>query len=279
MSLILRLRTPPSLPIEAECLRPDTLRDLSAAEVSRLVAWAGKDRVELGDLFTVERDDSGSADLTLVGDLSGVRRIGEGMTSGGLRIDGDAGGHLGARMSGGFIEVAGSVGDWAGAMMRDGLIRVRGNAGDRLGSAYPGERLGMRGGAILVDGDLGANAGEFMRRGLIAVRGEAGDGLGANLVAGSILAFGPVRGGRLGAGMKRGTIALFEGPMLPFLPTFRHACRYRPVFLTLYLKQLQDWGFDVPPDAFEAEFERYNGDLIASGKGEVLIRGDRHAIE
>ena len=79
--------------------------------------------------------------------------------------------------------------------------------------------------------------------------------------------------------MKRGTIALFGGEIPPLLPTFRHACRYRPVFLALYLKQLQDWGFAVPTDAFGAEFERYNGDLIESGKGEILIRGDIHETE
>lgn len=278
MCLTLRLRAPTSFPIEAECLRPDALRDLGDAEVSRRVVWVGRDRVELGELFSVEHG-RGPADLVLEGDLSGVRRIGEGMAGGSILIDGGAGAHVGARMSGGTIEVRGPVGDWAGAMMRGGLIRLRRDAGDHVGSAYPGERLGMRGGVILVDESVGNGAGEFMRRGLIAVKGGAGEGLGANLIAGSILAFGTVSGDGLGAGMKRGTIALLEAPTTPLLPTFRHACRIRPVFLALYLKQLQDWGFAVTPDAFEAEFERYNGDLIASGKGEVLIRGDRHAIE
>jgi formylmethanofuran dehydrogenase subunit C len=112
-----------------------------------------------------------------------------------------------------------------------------------------------------------------MRRGLIAVSGPAGDDLGHAMVAGSIFAFGPI-GLRAGAGMKRGTLALFgrddafaEG--LP--PTFMPSGRGRPPFLTIYLRQLVRWGFPVPGAAFSGALERYNGDLAVHGQGEVLV--------
>ena len=58
------------------------------------------------------------------------------------------------------------------------------------------------------------------------------------MIAGSIFAFGPV-GARVGAGMKRGTLALFgvPDPADPRLcPRSRRAGRYRPPVLTLYLR-------------------------------------------
>ena len=73
----------------------------------------------------------------------------------------------------------------------------------------------------------------------------------------------------IGAGMKRGTIAVLA-PELSLLPTFRHDCDYRPVFLRLYLRQLQQWGFAVRPEHFGGTWRRYSGDLVSLGKGEIL---------
>jgi formylmethanofuran dehydrogenase subunit C len=41
--------------------------------------------------------------------------------------------------------------------------------------------------------------------------------------------------------------------------------------LTVYLRQLRDWGFPAEPRAFSGMVERYSGDLVALGKGEVLF--------
>ena len=112
-----------------------------------------------------------------------------------------------------------------------------------------------------------------MRRGLIAVSGRAGDDLGRAMIAGSIFAFGPL-GARVGAGMRRGTLALFgvPDPADPgLLPTFAASGRYRPPVLTLYLKKLREWGFPVPDPAFSGTFVRYNGDLVEHGRGEILV--------
>lgn len=273
MPLTLTWLAATALPIEAATLRPDRLLGRDAAEVARERLPLGRGTAEVGELFRVEGQcDDGS--LVLRGDLRSVRRLGAGMTSGRLLVEGDAGDQVAAGMQGGSVEIRGHAGPGAGASLRGGLLRIGGSAGDGLGAARPGERIGMRDGVILVGGSVGADAGLAMRRGLIAIAGSAGDGLGRAMIAGSLLAFGPV--GRLpGAGMKRGTIALFDAASPPLLPTFRPACRYRPPFLAHFLKRLDAWGFPTGEISPEAGFQRYNGDLIALGKGEILHRMDR----
>jgi formylmethanofuran dehydrogenase subunit C len=272
MPLQLHWRGATRLPVDAEGLAPASLASLTVAECARWPLKVGNASMALGELFRIER--SGDDDqIVLEGDLRQVRRLGHGMTSGTLTIRGDVGGELGAAMSGGAIDVAGNVGDRAGAAMRGGLLRIKGDAGDFLGAADPGARSGMREGVILVDGNVGDDAGLAMRRGLIAISGAAGDGLGRGLIAGSIFAFGAV--GRLaGAGMKRGTLALFglPDPSHPhLLPTFAPSGRFRPPFVTLYLRRLGQCGFPVPESAFSGMLDRYNGDLVERGQGEILI--------
>jgi formylmethanofuran dehydrogenase subunit C len=258
-----------TLPVEAEGLRPDALAALAPAEVARLRLPVGNATAELGELFRVEGDGADGL-LAFEGDLRHVRRLGAAMASGTLTVRGDAGPHLGAGMTGGTIEVVGSVGDWAGAGMRGGTLRLRGRAGDHLGAAEPGGRLGMRDGVILVEGEVGAEAGRALRRGLIAVAGRAGDGLGRAMIAGSVFAFGPI-GRRAGAGMKRGTLALFGADAPELLPSFLPGGRYRPPFVTLYLRRLRAWGFPVPDPAFAGVFGQFRGDVVERGQGEVLV--------
>jgi formylmethanofuran dehydrogenase subunit C len=268
MPLTLTWNAGTRLPVEADALRPDTLAGMEPAAIASLALPVGNRTAPLGELFRLE-GSAADGRLVLRGDLPGVRRIGQGMTAGSLIVEGDAGDHLGEAMSGGSIEVRGSVGNWAGCAMRGGSIRIIGRAGDFLGAARPGDRAGMREGVILVDGGVGDDAGLAMRRGFIAVRGAAGLGLGRGMVAGSIFAFDAVDR-LLGSGMKRGTIALFGASAPPLLPTFRPACRYRPPWLAVYLRQLAAWGFEPPEIGPSATFERYNGDLLELGKGEIL---------
>jgi formylmethanofuran dehydrogenase subunit C len=109
-----------------------------------------------------------------------------------------------------------------------------------------------------------------MRRGLIAIGGGVGDDFGKGLIAGSAFAFGQV-GRHPGAGMKRGTIGLFGPGPVDILSTFASTGRYRFPFLTIYLRRLKEWGFPVPPEVFSRELERYNGDLVEGGQGEILM--------
>jgi formylmethanofuran dehydrogenase subunit C len=110
-----------------------------------------------------------------------------------------------------------------------------------------------------------------MRRGLIAVGGLAGDLAGFNMLAGTIL-FLKGTGIRHGAGMKRGTLAFFGDHRPELLPTFRRACRLQPQILPLVFQQLRRHGFPFPEQLIAAEVDVYNGDLVAGGRGEILIR-------
>lgn len=269
MPLTLRWTDATTLPVSSDALRPDALAGLGPAEAAALPARVGRDTASLGDLFHIEGTCEDGA-ILLEGDLRHVRAIGAGMASGSLTIRGDVGPRLGSGMSGGSIALFGSAPSWAGSEMKGGLLHIRGSAGDFLGAAEPGSRRGMRDGLILVEGAVGTDAGLSMRRGLIAVAGPSGDGLGRALIAGTIVALGPV-GRLLGSGMKRGTLALLDPPGdFEPSPTFAPAGRFRFPFLAIYVKFLRDRGFPVPDGLEDRPFERYNGDLLDGGKGEIL---------
>ena len=256
-----------SIPLEAECLTPDQLAGKTLAEIAKLPLQHGNAPAPLAEFFTISGDPE-DKEIVIEGDCSRVKWIGAGMTAGRITIHGNAGMHLGAEMKGGQIQLHGHAGDWVGAEMRGGHIHVHGNAGHLVGAGYRGSRVGTRGGVILIDGNAGNEIGANMRRGLIAVGGDAGDFAGVSLIAGSVFVFGQP-GIRLGAGMKRGTIALF-GDLPPLLPTFRLDCLYRPAFMSLYLRQLRAWGFSFPDEYLHGSYQRYSGDLVSLGKGEVL---------
>ncbi len=259
-----------SVPLEAETITPDAFAGNPLSHIERLPVAHGNTEAKLGDFFSVD----GDADdvIRLEGDLSRVKYIGKTMTRGRIEVHGDAGMHLGAEMRGGEIVVHGNAGDWVGAEMRGGMLRVRGNAGHLVGAAYRGSEKGMRGGTILVGGSVGNETGCAMRRGVIAVAGGAGDFTGVMMLAGTIFVFGPL-GIRTGAGMKRGTIVAYEGNggSPPLLPTFRFDCAYRPVWLSVYLRQLREWGVGVPEPRLRGLYHRYSGDFTELGKGEILI--------
>jgi formylmethanofuran dehydrogenase subunit C len=147
---------------------------------------------------------------------------------------------------------------------------VHGNAGHLVGSAYRGSRLGMRGGVILIDGNAENEIGGTMRRGFIAIGGNTGDFAGVSMIAGTIFIFGKP-GIRAAAGMKRGTVAIFSNEPVLLLPTFRYDCTYCPQFLRIYLRRLAACGFSVAPSLLDRPYRRYSGDLVALGKGEILM--------
>jgi formylmethanofuran dehydrogenase subunit C len=271
MSLTLQWKAATTLPVDGTLLRPESFLEHAAAQTSRMQVRLGNTSVELGELFAVQ-GERGDERLTLEGDLSHVHGLARGMSLGELIIHGKAGPEMGAEMTGGSINVEGSAGDWAAAELRGGFIRIRGSAGSFLGGAYPGSRLGMRDGVILVEGSAGDDVGCVMRRGLIAVRGAVGAGLGRAMVAGTILVLGDA-GRRFGAGMKRGTLVvtgLTRPPQEVVLPTFARAGRFRSPFLALYYRQLAGWGFAISEAVSSAWLERYNGDLVVGGQGEIL---------
>ncbi len=265
------------LPLEAECIRPDTLAGLSLAAITELPIRHGNRFEPLKDHFDIAGDPS-DARVIIHGDCSRFKHLGAGMASGQLTIHGNVGMHLGAAMTGGTIRVEGNVGDWLGAEMRGGEILIHGDAGNLVGAAYRGGRHGMRGGEILIHGDAGHEVGFHLRRGLIAIGGCCGAFLGVSMIAGTIVAFGPTEG-RVGAGLKRGTIVLTACDQ-PLVATFAADRIFRPVFLNLILKRLQSQGFPIPTQVqANAAYQRYSGDRLLYGKGEILRHLDPAIIE
>ena len=270
MPLRLTLKKKTTVPLEVEGITPDVTRGKSLAEIEKLEVFEGNVKTSLAEFFTVA-GDAADGIHEWEGDLAGVHWIGAKMTSGKVIASGNVGRHLGSEMRGGEIHVQGDASDWVGGEMHGGLIHVRGRAGHLVGSAYRGSAKGMTKGTILIGGDAGNEIGLSMRRGLIAIGGNIGDLAGMNMLAGSIFVFG-TSGIRHGAGMKRGTIAFLGPEAPPLLPTFRRACRYRPEVLPVIYRQLRKLDFAVPDELLTAPCDLYNGDLIAGGRGEILIR-------
>jgi formylmethanofuran dehydrogenase subunit C len=266
LTLRLRLREAPAVPVEADSLCPDRIDGLARDQVRALTLYCGNKKKSIGDFFEVE--GSGAETIEIEGDLRCFKKIGLGMTRGRLVVRGDVGMHLGAEMRGGEIEVFGGSGDWTGAEMKGGLIHVHGDAGNRAGAAYRGSETGMRHGAILIEGNAGVETGAFMRRGLIAVGGNAGDFTGAQMIAGSILVCGAL-GDRSGGGMRRGTIVTLRTATI--LPTFRDAGAHRFPFLRILFSAAAGRGLPVPVEAADGLFRRHVGDVNELGLGEILV--------
>ncbi len=272
MPLVLTLRESPSLPIEVDAVRGEIVREQTADHVQATLVQHGNRRVPLAEFFDIFGSARDDQQVVWVGDCSRVKRIGERHAVGQMLIEGDAGMHLGAEMTGGEITVRGNVADWAGAQMSGGRLRIEGNAGSCLGAAYRGATRGMTGGEILVTGSAGDELGTAMRRGLIAVAGSVGHAAGFGMIAGSLMLFSSV-GRHTGAGMKRGSITLFSTThRAELLSTFHHASIEQPTFLRIYLRHLERLNFPLPPGCLTASYDRYNGDLIELGKGEILVR-------
>lgn len=266
--MILKPKIVTRIPIEAECISPDSFSGKSVEDVEKLEVFIGNKRKRLGDIFEISRGAEDDDEIVIEGDVNHVKHIGAAMSFGRISIRGNVGMHLGREMRGGEISVQGNVGDWAGAEMRDGVIKIKGNAGNLLGAAYRGSKSGMKGGLIAVDGDAGHEAGRLMKRGIIAVAGNVASFAGAHMKGGSILCFGKI-GARAGAEMDRGTIVTFNE--LELLPTFKHDSTYNPAFLRVFLRELRKHALPIKNEHINGSYDRFSGDLAALGKGEILV--------
>lgn len=272
MPLVLTPHTKSSIPLEVDSIRLDAAREQSCENVAKTLIQRGNKQVELGEFFTVSGSASDNA-MIWEGDCSRVKLIGSEHSDGSIRVVGDAGMHLGAEMTGGEIVVEGNAADWVGAELHGGRIHVRGNAGHLVGAAYRGGRRGMTGGEIIIDGNAGNEIGHTMRRGLIAVGGRTGDALGFNMIAGTIILAGDDHGIRPGASMRRGTIVYLGSNAPEVLPTFKSAGRHPGDFLTMYFAMLRDAEFPIPTPG-SVTFDRYTGDHLETGQGEILVRAN-----
>jgi formylmethanofuran dehydrogenase subunit C len=266
--LTLSLKASTTLPLELSGITPDIVRDKSLAAVKKLAIWHGREQLSLADLFAIN-GSAADEQLKFSGDLSAAVDIGMNMKSGKIRVEGNAGRDVGLGMCGGEIEVTGNVGDGLGSEMRGGIIRVRGSSGNFAGGARVGSTRGMTGGTILVTGNACNGVGSRMRRGLIAVGGNAGELVGHHMLAGTIVVMGDC-GAHAGAGMKRGTLCLAQGDA-QLLPTFRHACATHSPLLGMVGRQLLSLGFENDVGNAKREWQQFNGDFLASGRGEVFL--------
>jgi len=272
MPLILSLTQPTTIPLEVDDIRLESVRHQTVEQIQATDIQYGNQRRPIGDFFSVSGSAADDNQMIWQGDCSRVKLIGSGLTTGRIVVEGHAGMHLGAEMQGGEVIVQGNAQDWVGAEMHGGRIEVQGDAGHLVGAAYRGARKGMTGGEILIHGSAGNEIGHTMRRGLIAVGGVCGDAAGFGMLAGSILLCGAT-GIRTGAGMNRGTIICCDSEhATDILPTFKWACRYSPVFLQTYFQHLKRRNFPLPEACSDAVFDRYSGDFLESGRGEILIR-------
>jgi formylmethanofuran dehydrogenase subunit C len=256
--------------LEVDGLAADRLAALSEHEIAQLPVWHSGRRALLGEFFDVR--GSHAADILVDGPVPHVDGIAGAMAGGDLLIDGDAGNGVAAAMSGGRVEIRGAVGHEAGAGMSGGALLIGGNAGDRLGAARPGAQKGMTGGEIVVRGSAGVDAAAACRRGLIAVLGDVGVDAARSMVAGSLLV-----AGRCGPGAgrfnKRGSVIAIGGIEVP--STYRYACTFRPPHLRVTLCHLmRRYGVSFSSSVLQGRYRRFCGDLVAPGKGEILVWAD-----
>jgi formylmethanofuran dehydrogenase subunit C len=245
--VVLRVREPPAAPISAECVRPDRFAEMDRAAIAALPLWIAGERRSLGDVFDVGGERSAS--VRIEGDAARLDALGEAMTDGVLRVDGN-------------------VGRFLGRAMRGGRIHVRGNAADGAGAAGPGASKGMHGGEIVIEGSAGRETGARMRRGLILVTGDVAADAGHGMIAGTLAVFGSVAAGVL-AWSKRGSLVAMRPLEVP--RTFRYACTYRPLFVSLLLRSVRArYGLAVEESWITGAYRRYSGDFAELGKGEIL---------
>ncbi len=251
------------VPIDAECISPNTFAEKSLTEIAALPVWEGNRKRALSELFKIEHkpDAFENPTVSISGDVGDVRRIGAKMSSGKIIVEGNAGMHLGEEMKGGTITVTGNVGSWAGCMMRKGTIEIKGNAGDYIGAAYRGSTRGMRGGTIIIHGTAGNEVGCFMRNGLIKIYGNVGQFAGIHMKKGTIFIQGN-SGGRAGGEMLGGRIIL---------------CGYIPSVLPTFTIDGIKSSVKIGREKVKGPFYRFLGDLAEDGNGKLYVSQKQNA--
>lgn len=281
MPWTLELRRPLPLPVDAPRWRAEGLRGRSADDWLRETWRLGGEDVPAGELFTIAGspdDDSAAESVRLTGgDLAKIHQLGAGWDAGTLHVEGDVGPAAALRIKSGRFVATGNAGDLLAAEARGGIVHVGGNAGDGVGGALPGSVRGMRGGLVVVEGNAGSEVSLRQRRGTVCILGGVGPRAGGGMIAGTLI-LGGEHGADLGLGMRRGSVVLVGDAPLPPSPVgFRSATVFQPQFLAFYFhalaaavpslkdrRPLSGWG--------AAEYERFQGDLLYGGLGEVLLR-------
>ncbi|MDR5739984.1 MULTISPECIES: formylmethanofuran dehydrogenase subunit C [unclassified Caballeronia] len=268
-AITLRVKNAPGFRVDASKLLPQTLAQMSPAELDRMSLQGDGDMCALSDLFDIAQTDAADVSLAIEGDAAWLDRLGASLTAGTLTVRGNAGDYAGIGMTGGKLSIEGNAGRFTACEMQGGRIDVSGHVGDFAASALPGNMEGMSGGVLAVRGDAGARLADRMRRGTILIGGNAGDFAASRIVAGTVCVAGQT-GAHLGYGMRRGTVVLLRNPSR-IGPTFTQGGQGFDVFWLLLARMLaKEFG---PFSTLEQRAlpRRYAGDLAVDGRGELLI--------
>jgi formylmethanofuran dehydrogenase subunit C len=269
MRITLDFHVETHLPADVGDLLPAKVLLLSLQDIKRLQVGIGNMRVAVHDCCRVICEADAADELVLTGTTGNLDNIASKMDGGRLVVNGDVGRCAGVAMCGGELVVSGNAGDYLGAALRGGVIRVAGNTGDHCGADLPGHKEGMAGGMIFVAGNAGRETGAAMRRGLLVVGGNSEEYTAANLRAGTILVMGGC-GKNAGLGMRRGS--LVAGKLLgPMLVGFSSAGPADAEWLRVYWNKLSEWGAPLPQGWMSGRWQRFTGDCLSLGKGEVLV--------
>ena len=267
----LRLRHDITVGLDLRGVLPSRMLPMSLEEAAKVTIWEGNQRVELGELFTIETETRREDTLRIIGDLSKVDNIGAGLDGGTLFVQGSVGHHAGQEMHGGALFIHGHVGNNLAEGMKSGFVKVLGNVGDRVGAPLPGEKRGMAGGNVFVLGSAGNEVGHRMRRGSIAITNDCGDYAGYEMLAGTIFVGGKA-GTSVGLMMRRGTIILHGNHQGDLTSGFVHACRFKPAMMPLLAK---DFARQEVPEVARLialqDYDLFHGDLAQMGRGEILL--------
>ncbi|MBA2113070.1 formylmethanofuran dehydrogenase subunit C [Bremerella alba] len=267
----LRLRHDITVGLDLRGVLPTRLLPMSLDEAAKVAVWEGNHRVQLGELFDVERETRREDTLRIIGDLAKADHVGADLDGGTLFVQGAVGNHAGQEMRKGSLYIHGHVGNNLAAGMKSGFLKVLGNVGDRVGAPLPGENRGMAGGNIFILGSAGNEVGNRMRRGTIAITNDCGDYLGYEMLAGTIFV-GGTAGTSVGLMMRRGTIILHGNQRGDLMPGFVHACRFKPAMMQPLARSFAQQ--EVPEVArliSQADYDLFHGDLAQMGRGELLL--------
>ncbi len=266
--LQLLVRRPIDIRIDASCLQPRILANLSLAEIANLPIPTDSGHSQVRDWFDVQGEPCDQVMVT--GECSKVDRIGFQMFGGKLHVAGNCGDYLGCDLRSGQIHVTGSARDFTGANMRGGEISVDGDVRHDAGGRSIGAPTGMRGGTMIIAGDAGDYLAQRMRRGVIYVQGNAGKKGAWSMIAGTIVVLGNLHGD-WGRGMKRGTVILEQPSVIFEGPQFSQSRVLELSFLPLVWRHLRQWshcGIRIPTTRW---VKRQVGDCTVGGRGEILV--------
>lgn len=266
--LTLTLKQRPPCSLDASPLTPAAFVGKSLDDIRRMSLIGWNATFSVGDLFALKGDDH---QHIVFEDLDGsLFRIGANLTEGRIDAHGDCNDYLGESMRGGTLVAHGKAGTHVGSGMRKGTLEIKGDAGAFAGSGRAGEMQGMSGGMIVVRGKAGDRLGDRMRRGTIIVEGGVGNYCASRMLAGTIIALGPVAA-HPGYLMRRGTL-VFDDTDAPILPTFNDNGVQDLLAIRLLLLSLSKHSRAVDRIASRVRtMRRWLGDLGADGKGEILI--------